>query len=396
MKKKLLLFLSILALIMPVVVFAEPESSASPTPSPSTTPEITITLSSSSIELKEGEIKTLTATISDTSKTVTWSSDDTNVATVENGKVTANKAGTATITAKVDDKTATCKVTVKANAVNKDVDLTIKGVSIVGADITKTGDEWYKVSVKAGEEAKFAAAIKDLEKNLKITLKDENAKLVYGSVSNDKFTIVLTDGADKKQPYYFVIKYPDANANLSKLEVAGYAFNEKFDKDTTSYTVTIPYDVTTVTINAIVEDDNAKVNPASSFTKDDLEVGSSTKNTVTIKVTNGNSTKTYKIFITRSEESKIEENKTSIITSKITSSDFNVPDTENPDSLLNYIIITLGTLVLFAIGFIGIYFYIKTSPKKMKKELMKAKAKKEESPIVEAKPEVKKSDIEEL
>ena len=38
------------------------------------------------------------------------------VATVENGKVTAIKEGEATITAKVGDKTAECKVTVSAPA----------------------------------------------------------------------------------------------------------------------------------------------------------------------------------------------------------------------------------------------------------------------------------------
>ncbi len=45
-------------------------------------------------------------------KTVEWTTSDAAVATVENGKVTALKAGTAFITAKVGTLTATCKVTV--------------------------------------------------------------------------------------------------------------------------------------------------------------------------------------------------------------------------------------------------------------------------------------------
>ena len=46
-------------------------------------------------------------------KTVTWSSSDASIATVDGGTVTGIKAGTATITAKAGDKTATCTVTVK-------------------------------------------------------------------------------------------------------------------------------------------------------------------------------------------------------------------------------------------------------------------------------------------
>ena len=48
------------------------------------------------------------------SKAVSWSSSNTNVATVSGGKVTAKKGGSATITARAGTKTATCKVTVKA------------------------------------------------------------------------------------------------------------------------------------------------------------------------------------------------------------------------------------------------------------------------------------------
>ena len=50
-----------------------------------------------------------------TNKTVTWSSDKTDVATVDsNGKVMAVAEGTATITAKAGEQTAKCEVTVTA------------------------------------------------------------------------------------------------------------------------------------------------------------------------------------------------------------------------------------------------------------------------------------------
>ena len=48
-----------------------------------------------------------------TNKDVTWTSSDTTIATVDsNGKVTANSVGTAIITAKAGDKSATCTITV--------------------------------------------------------------------------------------------------------------------------------------------------------------------------------------------------------------------------------------------------------------------------------------------
>ncbi|MDD5951281.1 MAG: Ig-like domain-containing protein, partial [Bacteroidales bacterium] len=79
-----------------------------------------VSLDKTSITLTEGDSETLTATVSPsnaTNKNVSWKSSNTSVATVSNGKVTALKAGTATITVTTEDggKTATCQVTVYAN-----------------------------------------------------------------------------------------------------------------------------------------------------------------------------------------------------------------------------------------------------------------------------------------
>ena len=64
--------------------------------------------------------KTETLKISGTSKKVKWTTSNKSVATVSNkGKVTAKRAGTATITAKVSGKSYKCKVTVKNPSLNK-------------------------------------------------------------------------------------------------------------------------------------------------------------------------------------------------------------------------------------------------------------------------------------
>lgn len=93
-----------------------------------------IELDETSLTLKPEETATLVATVKPdnaTDKTVTWTSSDPEIATVdETGKVTAVKDGSSTITAKAGEKTAECKVTVKSSVyVGNAVDLgvTIKG-----------------------------------------------------------------------------------------------------------------------------------------------------------------------------------------------------------------------------------------------------------------------------
>ena len=82
-----------------------------------TVPVTGVTLNKTSTSLYVGDTEALTATVQPgnaTNKNVTWSTSDANVATVENGVVTAVSAGTATITVTTEDgaKTATCTVTV--------------------------------------------------------------------------------------------------------------------------------------------------------------------------------------------------------------------------------------------------------------------------------------------
>ncbi|MBR0488029.1 MAG: Ig domain-containing protein [Treponema sp.] len=86
-----------------------------------------VSLNKENSTLSVGDTETLTATVSPddaTDKTITWSSDNTAVATVSDGVVTAVAEGTATITVTAtngtddtsDDKTATCAVTVASAA----------------------------------------------------------------------------------------------------------------------------------------------------------------------------------------------------------------------------------------------------------------------------------------
>lgn len=82
-----------------------------------TVPVTGVSLNKSSTSLTVGKTEILTATVTPTNatnKAVTWSSNNTAVATVDNGTITAKSKGSATITARTSDgnKTATCAVTV--------------------------------------------------------------------------------------------------------------------------------------------------------------------------------------------------------------------------------------------------------------------------------------------
>ena len=135
-----------------------------------------VTLDRTELTLTEGETETLTATVKPDNadnRKVTWSSDKTDVATVGgDGKVTAVKAGEATVTVTTEDggKTATCKVTVKAKAV---------GVTEVTLDKTE-------LTLTEGETETLTATVKpDNADNRKVTW------------SSDKTEVATVDGDGK-------------------------------------------------------------------------------------------------------------------------------------------------------------------------------------------------------
>ena len=134
-----------------------------------------VTLSKTSVSLYKGDTATLSATVNPsnaTNKKVTWTTSNSNVATVSNGKITAKGIGTATITAQTaNGKKATCIVTVK----NKTVDPTSVGLS-------KTSISLYK-----GETATLSATVNPSNAtNKKVTWTTSNSNVA--TVSNGKIT----------------------------------------------------------------------------------------------------------------------------------------------------------------------------------------------------------------
>lgn len=111
-----------------------------------------VELNKTSLQMKEGDTETLIATVrpdNATDKTVTWSSSDVNIASVDaSGKVTAIKEGTATITAKAGDKSVTCVVTVVSSSIPEGnisfADANLKAKLVAAFDTNKDGELSYQ------------------------------------------------------------------------------------------------------------------------------------------------------------------------------------------------------------------------------------------------------------
>ncbi len=133
-----------------------------------------VSLSQSSVSIARGGSTNLTATVNPsnaTDKTVTWSSSNSSVATVNNGTVSGVAVGTATITATASGRTATCEVTV-----------TPKGVSSIKLDKTS-------VSMTVKEVLTLTATVEPADaddKTVTWTSSDESV----AKVDNGKITAV--------------------------------------------------------------------------------------------------------------------------------------------------------------------------------------------------------------
>lgn len=124
-----------------------------------------------------GKSETLTATVTPETQAITWNSDTPQVATVQNGVVTAIGNGTAVITATAGDKTASATVTVSQKT-NK-ISLLLNGQTVSG-----------KLKAKVKKSYNFKANVEPLNvdaKNRKVMWQTSDKKIA--TVKNGKVTI---------------------------------------------------------------------------------------------------------------------------------------------------------------------------------------------------------------
>ena len=150
-----------------------------------------VTLGKTELELIIGQADvTLTATVKPddaSDKTVTWTSDKPEVATVDaNGKVHAVAAGTATITAQAGDKTATCVVTVTDAPTAIDLSkLTAAYEAQDGETLTGKLAGNYKISIADGATVTLAD----------VTINGVNNECAWAGITCEgDATIILKDG----------------------------------------------------------------------------------------------------------------------------------------------------------------------------------------------------------
>ncbi len=143
-----------------------------------------VILNKTEITIKENETASLMATVQPdnaTNKEVIWKSNDKTIATVDkNGKVTAIKAGETTITVTAGEKTATCKVTVKA-----------KFIALIGINLNKT-----EVTIKEDETVNLIPTIQPENATNKEVIWKSSDETIATVNSNGKVTAIKVGTAD--------------------------------------------------------------------------------------------------------------------------------------------------------------------------------------------------------
>lgn len=217
-----------------------------------------ITLSPTSATIQEGKIKTLKATPKGPSNTVTWSSSDKSIATVDkNGAVKGIKAGSCTITAKANGLSKKCAITVVNKAADdfKGLKLSVKNVeTYVGSTIyiTATTQKGYKpqsLSYSVSDKDMFTVSSGEMTAD---SLQSTTPNLNNNNNNNNsnKFKILIKNkGADNsgsgkiafhsvynKVEYEAICTFKIKSNNIYISE--GSTFTPLFKKDGTSVTGT--------------------------------------------------------------------------------------------------------------------------------------------------------------
>ena len=265
-----------------------------------------VTLSSSTISMVNGNISTLTATVSPSNaanKNVTWTSSNTSVATVSSsGVVTAKSVGTTTITVTTEDgsKKATCLVTVTpikvsgvtlnsstisivngnnmiltatvspSNAANKNVSWTSSNTSVATVSSTgvvtakSVGTATITVTTEDGSKKATCLVIVEPIKVSQVTLSSNAISIINGN------TMTLTAAVSPSNAENKNVTWTSSNTSVATVSSTG---------------VVTAKSVGTATITVTTEDGSKKATCEVMVTP--IEVSGVSLNTSSVSIVNG-------------------------------------------------------------------------------------------------------------
>ena len=186
---------------------------------PTVIPVTGVQIGSSSLALEPGETANLTATVlpsNATDKSVSWSSSNSGVATVDNnGKVTAVAAGSAVITVTTTDggKTATCTVTVTNPAVP------VQSVSLNKTELSLNVGESVTLTATVLPENADNKAVTWSSSDAAVATVDSNGKVSAVAAGSAVITVKTTDGEKTATCTVTVIADKDPNHAGDPVEI---------------------------------------------------------------------------------------------------------------------------------------------------------------------------------
>ncbi len=159
--------------------------------------EPTLTIEQANVSIAVGETAQLNATVQGASQTITWTSSDTSIVTVnESGVVTGIKKGTATITASANGIKDTTEIRIqsnqrssngKSNTSSSSSKSGSSSSSSSSGSSTSTSTGTHKHTMPTGNMGWFNSR-QDLIKYYQSVVDDWNNKVDSGQISNEEYS----------------------------------------------------------------------------------------------------------------------------------------------------------------------------------------------------------------
>lgn len=168
-------------------------------------------------------------------------------------------------------------------------DLRVNGTTVNGFDRTKTS---YSMTVENNiTQADIQATLEDSTASIQGT----GITYLVTSNTNTINIVVTAENGDIKTYTIDIIRKKSSNNNLAMLSSTEGTLSPAFEKNTTKYSMSVPYEITSLNLTTVVEDANATLEVEGNV---DFQIGSNNTVTIAVKAEDG-TTKTYQIQVTR-------------------------------------------------------------------------------------------------